>query len=438
MDNKRPVGNRRPIGRRSVSHRTRSTIIFLVFISILGLLCYSGVYGLTFGGYRVKPLSEVINRGLDLQGGVSVLEEIQADKVDQSTYDRTIELLSMRVNKLGVSETVVTREGQKRIRIEIPGVFDSKTVIDSIAKTGELTFVGPDKSVILTGKDVKAATAYIGQDNANTIGLELNDSGTKKFAEATQKFQGKAISIYMDKDLLTSPTVDAVITDGKAIITGSKTLDEAKKQANMINSGALPVTVKPVEAKVVGASLGANALPLCVLAGKIGIGIVLLFMILYYRMQGVIADLALCLYIYIVLAAFAAINVTLTLSGIAGFLLTVGMAVDANVLIFERTKEELKSGKSIKASIDAGFHRAMTSIVDSNITTIIAGTILYGLGSGAVKGFALTLIVGVALSMFTAITISRLLINLAADMGWFNKHWAIGTFGVHDLRRELK
>lgn len=434
MDNKKPIGNRRP----AKNNRTRSTVIFLIFISVLGLLCYSGIYGLTLAGYRVKPLGEVINRGLDLQGGVSVLEEIQADKVDQSTYDRTIELLSMRVNKLGVSETVVTREGQKRIRIEIPGVFDSKQVIDSIAKTGELTFVGPDKSVILTGKDVKAATAYIDQTNQNTIGLELNDSGTKKFADATQKFIGQPITIYMDTDVLTSPTVNAVITDGKAIITGSKTLEEAKRQANIINSGALPVTVKPVEAKTVGASLGANALPLSILAGKVGIGIVLLFMILYYRIQGVIADIALCLYIYIVLAAFAAINVTLTLSGIAGFLLTVGMAVDANVLIFERTKEELKSGKSIKASIDAGFHRAMTSIIDSNITTMIAGTMLYGLGSGAVKGFALTLIVGVALSMFTAITVSRLLINLAADMGWFNSHWAIGTFGVHDLRRELK
>jgi preprotein translocase subunit SecD len=219
------------------------------------------------------------------------------------------------------------------------------------------------------------------------------------------------------------------------VITGSKSIDEAKREADLINSGALPVTIKPVEVQTIGASLGANALPLSILAGEIGIAIVLLFMFLYYRIPGLIADIALVLYIYIVLAAFANLNVTLTLSGIAGFLLTVGMAVDANVLIFERIKEELKSGKSVRSSIDAGFHRAMSSIVDSNITTIISGIILYSLGSGSVKGFALTLIIGVILSMFTAIVVTRFLIKLAASMGWFNNKWAIGTFGVHDFRK---
>jgi len=420
--------------------RAKSTIVFIIFLAILGALVYSGIYGLTLGGYRVKPFSEVINRGLDLQGGVSVLEEIQSDTVDQATIDRTIELISMRVNKMGVSETVVTREGKKRIRIEIPGVYDVKQVTDSVAKTGELKFVGPDGVTILTGSDVSKATAYLDSSSANkpTISLELNDSGTKKFAAATSKFLNQKITIYMDSDKITDPTVDSVITNGKAIITGSSSLEEAKSRANIINSGALPVTVKAVETKLVGASLGANALPLSILAGKVGIGIVLLLMILYYRVPGLIADIALVLYIYIVLLAFAAANVTLTLSGIAGFLLTVGMAVDANILIFERMKEELKSGKSIKSSIDAGFHRAMTSVTDSNLTSIIAGIVLYSLGSGSVKGFALTLIIGVALSMLTAITVSRSLIKLAAGMGWFNKKWSIGTFGVHDFRRGVK
>ncbi|MCH5138628.1 protein translocase, partial [Clostridiaceae bacterium UIB06] len=219
---------------------------------------------------------------------------------------------------------------------------------------------------------------------------------------------------------------------------GNMTLDQATKKANIINSGALPVTVKAVETKLVGASLGANALPLSILAGKIGIGIVMLFMILYYRIPGIIASMALVLYIYMVLLAFASVNVTLTLSGIAGLLLTVGMAVDASILIFERMKEELKGGKSVRAAIDAGFHRAMTSVLDSNLTTIIAGVVLYGLGSGSVKGFALTLIIGTALSMFTAITITRILIKLAAGMGWFKHNWSIGTFGVHDFRRGAK
>ena len=239
----------------------------------------------------------------------------------------------------------------------------------------------------------------------------------------------------MDDEMLTNPTVQAIITNGQAVITGSSSLKEAQRQADIINSGALPVTVKAVEVKTVGASLGANALPLSVTAGEVGIGIVLLLMILYYRIPGLLADIALILYMLLVLIAFASLQVTFTLSGIAAFLLTVGMAVDANILIFERTKEELKSGKSTKAAIDAGFHRAWTSIRDSNVTTIITAIILYSLGSGSVKGFALTLIVGVAISLFTAITFSRYLMSLAVNMGWFNKKWAIGTFGVHDFRR---
>ncbi len=423
---------------RGKSSARRSTVLFFLCILVIGFLAYSGVHGVTIGDYRLKSFNEVINKGLDLQGGVSVLEEIQADKVDQETLDRTVELLSMRVNKLGVSETVVTREGQKRIRIEIPGKFDAKEVVDGVAKTGELKFVGPDNNVILTGKDVKKATAYIGSDSQPKVGLELNDAGTKKFADATQKFMGQPISITMDNENLTSPRVDAHITNGKAEISGSKSLDEAKRQANIINSGALPVPIKNVQSKVIGASLGANALPLSILAGEIGIGLVMLFMILYYRVPGIIASIALVLYIYLVLFAFACVNVTLTLAGIAAFLLTVGMAVDANILIFERTKEELKSGKSIKASIDSGFHRAMTSILDSNITSILTGLVLYSVGTGSVKGFALTLIIGVALSMFTAITVTRTLMKLVADIGWFKKEWTIGTFGVHDFRRGVK
>lgn len=417
--------------------KVKSTIVFFLCLIIIGFLAYSGAYGVTLGGYELKPFSKVITRGLDLQGGVSVLEEIQGKNVDESTIERTVELLSLRVNKLGVSETVVVREGKNRIRIDIPGKFDAKEVTDGVAKTGELKFVGPDNKTILTGKDVKDATASIDpQDSSKAIiNLEFNKEGTKKFSDATAKFIGKEIAIYLDEQKLTHPQVDAHITDGKAIIQGIRTLKEAQRQANLIKSGALPVTVKPVQVKTVGASLGANALPLSILAGEIGIGLVMVFMLLYYRLPGLIADIALALYVYIVLAAFANIGVTLTLAGIAGFLLTVGMAVDANILIFERTKEELKSGRTIKASIDAGFRRAMTSILDSNITTIISGFILYSIGTGSVKGFALTLIIGTILSMFTAITVTRTLMKLAANMGWFNHKQTIGTFGVHDFRK---
>lgn len=420
--------------------KTKSTIIFTLVVAMIGALAYAGIFGLELGGYRFKPFSETINKGLDLQGGVSILEEIQEETVDQDTMNRTIELISMRVNKMGVSETVVSQEGGKRIRIEIPGEFDAQEVLNSVAKTGELKFVGPDGTTILTGKDVKEASAFIDTNSGNepTISLELNSDGAAKFAEATKKYLGQQIAIYMDDEMLTNPTVQAVISNGQAVITGSSSLEEAQRQANIINSGALPVTVKAVEVKTVGASLGANALPQSVQAGAVGIGIVLLLMLLYYRIPGLIADIALVLYSLLVLFTFAAMEATLTLSGIAAFLLTVGMAVDANILIFERMKEELKSGKSTKAAIEAGFSRAMSSIVDSNITTILAGIILYSLGSGSVKGFALTLVVGVSLSMFTAIFVTKYLVKLAYGMGWFNKKWSIGTFGVHDFRREGK
>lgn len=420
----------------------KSTMFFILSVLIIGFLAYAGTFGIenVFGtGYRVKSFNEVIKKGLDLQGGVSLVEEIQEDKVDNATIDRTIELISMRVNKLGVSETIVQREGEKRIRIEIPGVYNAKEVADTVGKTGELKFIGPDKEVILTGKDVKDATTQINPDNNKPIiSLEFTDEGTKKFAEATKKFVGQQIAIYMDEEMLTNPVVNAVINDGKAIIEGSQSLEEAKRQAGIIKSGALPVVVKPVEAKTVGATLGANALPLSFKAGAVGIGLVMLFMLLFYRIPGLIANIALVLYIVLVLLTFVSIKATLTLSGIAGFLLTIGMAVDANILIFERIKEELSAGKSVRSSVESGFHRALSSIMDSNITTIIAGLVLYNLGSGAVKGFALTLIIGIVLSMLTAIVVTKSLLKLAVNIGLLNSLAAFGASSKEGETKSLK
>lgn len=407
--------------------KKKSTILFLISIFVVGIFAYTGFHGLKIGDYRVKPFTETINRGLDLQGGISILEEVKGGVVDTKTLDRTIELISMRVNKMGVSETSVAKEGNNRIRIEIPGKFDSKTILDTVAKSGELKFVGPDKVTILTGKDVKDATAYIDQDNKPAIGLELNAAGKKKFAVATQKFIGKPITIYMDADVLTSPTVQAVISDGKAVITGSATLAEATTQSQIIKSGALPVTLKAVSVKTVGATLGEEALSQSIKAGAVAILFVFLFMLLYYRAPGIVADISLVLYVVLVLGAFTAINATLTLSGIAGFLLTIGMAVDANVLIFERIREELKTGKSVKSSVNAGFHRALPSILDSNITTIMAGLVLYSMGTGSVKGFALTLVIGVSISLFTALTCTKFLLKLVVEMGLISK---TSHFGV--------
>ena len=409
------------------SQKTKSAVWFLIIILGLGLLTYSGFFGVkNVFGYRVKSFNETINKGLDLQGGISVLEEIQGE-ADNETIGRTIEMLNMRLNQEGVKEIAITKEGKNKIRIEIPGEFDSKKVLESIGKTGKLEFKGPDEAVILTGSDVKDAIAYLDDMGKPTIGLELKEAGAKKFADATGKFKGQQITIYMDEEVLTSPTVNDVITTGKAVITGSASLDEAKRQANIIKSGALPVTLKAVEFKTVGATLGANALPLSVKAGVIGILLVILFMAIYYRLPGVLAGIALIFYVVIVLGTFSVVGVTLTLSGIAGFLLTVGMAVDANVLIFARIKEELKLGKSIRNAVDSGFNRALSSILDSNITTIIAAIVLYYLGSGAVKGFALTLMIGIIWSIFTALTVTKTLIKLSMGIGLVN---STSHFGV--------
>lgn len=418
-----------------------SAAIFFICIALIGFFAYVGYNGLTVGSgqyqYEVKRFSQVINKGLDLQGGASVVEEIQG-KASADDITKTKQLIELRVNKLGVSETSVVTEG-KKIRIDIPGKSDTKDIIDSIGKPGKLTFKDPSGNTLLTGKDVNKASAYINQNGQPEIGLQLNSSGKKKFAAATAKFVGQQISINMDDTMLTDPRVDAVISDGNASITGGNmTLEQAKSQAAVINAGALPVSIKVASINTVSPTLGTNVIHLCKVAGLLGISIVLLFMLLYYRVPGLIADVALVLFVVIVLWIFTNFGVTLTLPGIAAFLLTVGMAVDANVLIFERMKEELKSGKSIRSSIDAGFKRAMTSVIDSNVTTFISGVVLYMFGTGEVKGFALTLMIGVIASLFTAVIVTRSLIKLAANIGFFNKKWAIGTFGVHDFRRGVK
>lgn len=333
--------------------------------------------------------------------------------------DRTIQLIKERVDKLGVIDPVVVKDGTNRIRIELPGIKDEQQALDLIGKTGELKFVGPDGATIITGKDVKDATVTYDQYNQPQISLELNDSGKTKFSDATKKFVGQAISIYLDQDELLSPTVNEQITDGSAAITNLKDLNTAKNYAMLIKSGALPVTLKAENVRTIGPSLGSDALSRSLIAGAIGIGLVMIFMLLYYRLPGIVADVALVVYILLDLITFILLNATLSLSGISGFLLSIGMAVDANVLIFERIKEELKTGKTLNAALDAGFHRALSSIVDSNVTTVIAAIVLAILGSGTVKGFAITLSIGIIVSMFTAIFITRFLLNLVMNTKLF-------------------
>lgn len=406
----------------------KSSALLIAIVALIGILAFVGFKGFVLFGWEFKSFNKAITRGLDLQGGVSVLMEIQEENVTKEQLDSTKEHIALRVNKLGVAETVVTTEGDKRIRVDVPGQTDSKEIVDSLSQSGNLVFKGPDGEEILTGKDVEKATAQLNQQTGKSeIGLELNEEGQKKFAEATAKYIGQAISIYMDDELLISPTVQTQITDGRASITGTKTMEENKALAGVINSGALPLTVKAVSVKNVGAQLGTTAFPNAVKSGVIGIGLVFLFMIINYRVQGLFADIALTLYVILTLFIFVEVGVTLTLPGIAAFLLTIGMAVDANILIFERTKEELKKGFSIKSAVKKGTENALSSIVDSNVTTILCALILYFIGSGSVKGFAITLMIGIVVSLFTALVVTKLLVNLAVEAGILNK---LSYFGV--------
>lgn len=399
--------------------KKKGALKFIISTVVILISAYVLSFGVNLGGHRILSIGESLKPGLDLKGGVYIEEEIVGEKPSKETLQRTRELLDLRVNGLGVSESVVAISGDNIIRIEIPGIYDAEKALEQVGKTGKLKFTSPDGKEVLAGTDVKdASVGFDKESNKPVVQLELTDGGTKKFAEATTKYINQKISIYMDNDLISSPMVNSAITDGKAIITGSADVQEAQRLAGLIKSGSLPVKLEPARVRTIGPSLGAEAIPTSVKAAAIGIALIVLFMIGYYRIPGAIASMALVVYIMFTLIVFVNIGATLTLPGIAGLLLSVGMAVDANILIFERTKEELRLGKSLSTSIDAGFKRALSSILDSNITTLIAGFSLYFLGSGSIKGFALTLNIGVICSMLTAILVTRFLLTSFVSAGW--------------------
>lgn len=407
----------------------KSGVILVICAVLIAMFAYLGLFGATVGDFRIKTFGSNIDKGLDLVGGTSLLMEIKEDNVDDEVVTRTMELIKLRIDPEGVKEVQVSQEGEKRIKIEIPGEFDTDGVIETVAKTGELTFENPDGEVILTGKDVKEAGAFIDSEGKYLVSLELNESGKKAFADATTEFIGKQIAIKMDGEILTNPVVNDPILDGKASISGMASLEEANKVANIINSGALPVKVESISAKTVGPTIGAESLHLSKKASIIGVALVVLFMTIMYRRPGFVASISLALYCCIILTIFAETGVVLSLAGIAALLLTIGMAVDANVLIFERTKEELRLGKSIATAVDAGYHGALSSILDSNITTLIAAVVLYFLGTGVVKGFATTLFIGILVSIVTALFVTRFLMNCAVKAGFITKASHFGIKG---------
>lgn len=360
-----------------------------------------------------RPLE--LKEGLDLAGGTRLVLEADMKKVSLSDRDQSLEslkgIIERRVNLYGVSEPVIQTAksgGDYRVIVELAGVTNINEALSLVGKTAELSFKEGSISANLSGKDLQLAKpAFNPQNGEPVVELTFNDAGTKKWAEITKRNVGKPIAILLDNQILLAPTVINAITDGKTIISGGFKVADTKTLSTLLNSGALPAPVKVVEQRTIGATLGTESINKSVLAGIIGLGIVAIFMIANYGKLGLYADLALVIYSLIVLALFKLIPVTLTLAGIAGFILSIGMAVDANILIFERMKEEIRWGRSKMAAIEAGFQRAYPSIRDSNISSLITCVILYWFGSGPVRGFALTLGLGILISLFTAVTVTR-------------------------------
>lgn len=399
-----------------------------------------------------------IRLGLDLAGGVSITYQVVGDKPSTEDLNDTVTKLQKRIeNELGsdssTTEASVYPVGDDRITVEIPGVKDANALLEELGTPGSIYFIKQtdasgnqnytydssignyklnyklddliaNGSVILQGSDVKSATAT-NQQNQTTgatqavVSISLTDKGTKAFADATTAAYaaGQSIGIYYDGQFVSVPKVNAAITDGKCVIEGMKTFDEADSLASYIRIGGLNLELKELQSEVVGAQLGSSALSTSLLAAAIGLIIVMAFLIFMYRVPGVAASLALALYTGLMLFVLWAFDITLTLPGIAGIILSIGMAVDANVIIFARIREEIAAGKSVIAAIEIGFKKALSAIVDGNVTTLIAAAVLGVLGSGTVKGFAITLAIGVVLSMFTALVITRILMNALYAVG---------------------
>ena len=365
--------------------------------------------------YYVSPLAHSIKQGLDLQGGTHVvLEAVDTPEaqVNEDAVQRVVKIIEKRVNELGLTEPIIQRQGERRIIVELQGIKDPEEAIAVLGKTAMLEFQDEQGNTVLTGTDLKDAKAQIDHANQNMVALEFSDEGGKKFAELTAKNVGKTIAILLDKQMLTNPRVNEPITGGKAVITGSRTIEEAQHLAILLRSGSLPVKVDIVETRTVGPTLGQDSKDKSEFAFTVGIAAIIIFMLAFYRLSGFIANITLMAYVLMLLFSLKMLDATLTLPGIAGIILSVGMAVDANVLIFERFKEEHRAGKTLMAAMDAGFSRAFATILDSNVTTFLAAVVLFFMGTGTIKGFAVTLGLGIVLSMFSAVTFTQYLLKL--------------------------
>ena len=405
--------------------RARALVSLVAIIVVVAVCAYLGLFGFGKGTMinYLKPWGDAISLGLDLRGGVYTVYQAEnnGDPDFDTKMESTVSILTSRLTRQGFTEATVTRQGSDRIRVEIPNVSDPNQILTIIGTPAQLYFVDESGNNLMEGAMVKNAQAAQDQDGKPCIAFELTDEGAKIFAEATAANLGKTISITLDGETISRATVNTVIAGGKGEITGNFTADEAKNLATLILSGALPLNLTQLEVSAISATLGVEALDRAIQAGIIGVALVMLFMLFRYRLCGLVADIALTIYIMIVVLLLALTGAQLTLPGVAGIILGIGMAVDANVVIFERIREEVKNGRPIGSAVRKGFSNALSAIIDSNVTTIIAAVVLYAFGTGSVRGFALTLGIGVATSLVTAVFVTHKLLDIFADLGIKNQ-----------------
>ena len=433
--------------------KSRGVLVLVLTVIVTALLIFTSAVG---WGPTGTGAAKNINTGLDLAGGVSITYEASEENPSADDMSDTIYKLQQRVEQYS-TESQVYQEGNNRIVVEIPGVTDANAILEELGKPGSLYFIAQtdadgnqnytqnsqtgefelnktieelqeDGSIVLTGTDVSDARAVVGQDDLgnntqNVVNLSLTEEGTKKFADATAKAyeNNESIGIYYDGHFVSVPSVNAEITDGQAMIEGMEDAQEAEELASTIRIGGLNLELSELRSSVVAAQLGQEAISTSLLAAAIGLALIILFMIFAYRIPGFVAGIALVIYVCLDLIALNAFDLTLTLQGIAGIILSIGMAVDANVIIYARIQEEIAAGRSVRTALKNGFSKAFSAIFDGNVTTLIAAFVLNWLGSGTIKGFAQTLALGIVLSMFTALVISRLLINAIYAVGVRNE-----------------
>lgn len=420
----------------------KSIVSFVAVLVLIGILATITLAGITVGsGEETKVIvpsitdtDNGIRLGLDLVGGSQItFEAITDDTYDTANLatDMVVaqSMMRQRLTAAGYTEATVSLQGENRLQVEIPNIKNPEDAVQMLGATAQLYFMDAEGTVWLTGSDMKKAEAVYGATSSTSmmdswyISLTLQSDAVAKFAAATESISATEnimagtnyLAIVMDDEIISAPNVSEKISSDTCIISGSFTQEEAQNLANLINIGQLPFTLEQVELRSVGPQLGADALATSLLAGAIGLALVCVFMILVYRLPGVIACIALLFYCVLESLVLSIIQVNLSLPGIAGIILSIGMAVDANVIIFERIKEELHDGKTVKRAIHTGFGRAFTAILDSNITTLIAASVLYFMGTGTIVGFATTLGIGVVLSMFTALTVTHFLLNRMVD-----------------------